>query len=452
MSFIFSSENSVDEKEFSVACEGKLTVFSEAQPNSKVNFSERSVEKLTEPTDIISFDIGIKNMCFCILHPVVNSVGFGSASVKTVNIIDWNIINLMENPETFQQTVEPLCSNCNKKAKFIKQILPRSKSENSPKLHSIESLNLPSQTTANSFSSTLRSDEKINTYYCLKHAKKTNYLLPSKQFTKGSLNKLKKNDLINFCHSKLFFIEPTTNQTIENLSKPQLVDAAVAYFKNSCLLPVSALNSVPYSSSPTPRSDEFQKKKVSGNTDLVEIGWNMKKHLDKIPDSVINNIKYVIIENQISPIANRMKTIQGMLAQYFIMRCDRSIRLTDSQERNVGEDQFTVAGEGKLDKISIHFVSSKNKLKGYISKKEENINDFSGGKAEAKNTECSPKLTEKQKYKQNKNDAIIYCNQILNTNENMNKEWGWTMKMPKKDDYADCFLQGYWFMNEKSLK
>ena len=63
-------------------------------------------------------------------------------------------------------------------------------------------------------------------------------------------------------------------------------------------------------------------KKVAGNTDLVEIGWNMKKHLDKIKDCTMKNIKYVLIENQISPIANRMKTIQGMLAQYFIMRTD----------------------------------------------------------------------------------------------------------------------------------
>ena len=29
---------------------------------------------------------------------------------------------------------------------------------------------------------------------------------------------------------------------------------------------------------------------------------------------------HVIIENQISPIANRMKTIQGMITQYFIMK------------------------------------------------------------------------------------------------------------------------------------
>ena len=33
----------------------------------------------------------------------------------------------------------------------------------------------------------------------------------------------------------------------------------------------------------------------------------------------INKIDYVIIENQIGPLAIRMKTIQGMIVQYFIM-------------------------------------------------------------------------------------------------------------------------------------
>ena len=40
--------------------------------------------------------------------------------------------------------------------------------------------------------------------------------------------------------------------------------------------------------------------------------------MNKLPD--IESITHVFIENQISPIANRMKTIQGMLAQYFIMK------------------------------------------------------------------------------------------------------------------------------------
>jgi hypothetical protein len=351
-----------------------------------------------EPSTIISFDIGIKNMCYCILQP------------EPFTIIDWNILNLLEDPETFQQTVIPLCSTeirstphingllhyCTKKAKYFKQ-----------------------------GSSVL--------YYCQKHAKTSNYFLPSKQFTKGFLNKMKKPDLITYCHSKLLFVDSISKEPLDMLSKPDLVKSALYYLKNNSLVSISEKN---------------PKIKVSGNTDLVEIGWNMKKHLDKIPDSTLKNIKYVIIENQISPIANRMKTIQGMLAQYFMMRCGSGVRIEfvssknklrdspkrsegksrDSPKRSEGEDQFS----------GIHRSEAKEKENYYLEENEE------------KKTEISPMITEKQKYKQNKNDAIAYCSDILDKNENLKKEWGWTMKMVKKDDYADCFLQGYWYMNQFS--
>ena len=47
------------------------------------------------------------------------------------------------------------------------------------------------------------------------------------------------------------------------------------------------------------------------------MGINLKKMDELYKD---DDIDTVIIENQISPIANRMKTLQGMIAQYFIMK------------------------------------------------------------------------------------------------------------------------------------
>ena len=51
---------------------------------------------------------------------------------------------------------------------------------------------------------------------------------------------------------------------------------------------------------------------------MVTLGKNMKGVFDEIMCDV-SGIEIVLIENQISPIANRMKTIQGMIMQYFIM-------------------------------------------------------------------------------------------------------------------------------------
>ena len=98
----------------------------------------------------------------------------------------------------------------------------------------------------------------------------------------------------------------------------------------------------------------------------------MKEKMNLIP--LIDNIHFVIIENQISPIANRMKTIQGMLAQFFIM---------------------------KNDDIHIEFVSSSNKLKQF--------NDL----------KCQNEFIEKNSYKENKKDGIHYCKLILQNNSTL---------------------------------
>ena len=57
-------------------------------------------------------------------------------------------------------------------------------------------------------------------------------------------------------------------------------------------------------------------------------------------------------------------------------------------------------------------------------------------------------------YKQHKKDAIYYTKNILENNDNLNK-WKDIFlyeKKNKKDDLADCFLQGIWYFNEKIKK
>ena len=57
----------------------------------------------------------------------------------------------------------------------------------------------------------------------------------------------------------------------------------------------------------------------ASDVDLITIGRALKSSFDEtFPEDCV--IRRVIIENQISPIANRMKTLQGMIAQYFISK------------------------------------------------------------------------------------------------------------------------------------
>ena len=120
------------------------------------------------------------------------------------------------------------------------------------------------------------------------------------------------------------------------------------------------------------------------HVDLVSIGRMLNKKMTEFVDK--NEIDVVCIENQISPIANRMKTIQGMISQYFIMTSD----------------------------CSIDFVSSINKLK------ELNL--------------------ESSTYSERKKEGIILCKSKI---EDYNKSWvDFFVNSKKKDDLSDCYLQG----------
>lgn len=119
-------------------------------------------------------------------------------------------------------------------------------------------------------------------------------------------------------------------------------------------------------------------------SDLITIGRNIHAQLSKFV------VTHVIIENQMS---DRMKTIQGMIAQHFI-------------------------GKGVE---CIEFVSSANKLKSF---------------QESKST-----------YAKNKKDGVVYCRETLS----MFPRWldFWDSRKGKKDDLADCFLQGIWFWRNR---
>jgi hypothetical protein len=139
----------------------------------------------------------------------------------------------------------------------------------------------------------------------------------------------------------------------------------------------------------------------------------MKRLLDQIQD--IHHITHVIIENQISPIANRMKTLQGMLTQYFIIR-------------------------GRPD-IRIEFISSSNKLKGFNMPSNTIVND---AQPETK--------TLKSEYKKHKTDGIAICREFLEVNHVWNV-WKTHFESfaAKKDDLADSFLQGIWYLKNRKI-
>jgi len=218
--------------------------------------------------------------------------------------------------------------------------------------------------------------------YCLKHSKKQTFLHPTSDLKPSFINKQKIQSLTEIADKyKIKYDKPAKKAILTTLINE--------FILSNCFTPVQKNN--------------------ASKVDLVTIGRNIQHKFDEILCDHLQYINKIIIENQIGPIANKMKTIQGMLSQYFIMRNNN---------------------------IQIDFISASNKLKDYIPTVEE--------KAE------KAEKAEKMDYKQRKKLGIQTTLNIVN-NDFRFKIWSdFLHKHNKKDDLSDCFLQGMWYIKHKN--
>jgi hypothetical protein len=276
---------------------------------------------------LLSFDVGIKNLAYCLLS--INEIKDTNEdnSKHFIEIVKWNIIDLscdhVEEAKT--ESVEKIlkqCSKCKKSATYC------------------------------THSNTMLPEDVVK--FCKKHAEEAQ--LPM--------------------HPKLL------KSNSKNGHTPYIV-------------PLSIIN-----------------KKVSCNKiNIVNLGKNIKCHLDVIFAEHMDKIDAILIENQIGNLAGRMNVLQGMISQYFIMR-------------NI---------------TNIEFISATNKLKLFktvINKKSD-----TGGGSNLDNVLES----EKKLYKMRKDAGKMVCRSLLSFYPKLNV-WITTYDEHKKnDDLADCFLQGYYY-------
>ena len=312
---------------------------------------------------IISIDVGIKNCSFCILTKETNNIKNSIENIENdVLMMDrWDIVDLIDASSSFANNqkkkenpdvtaMQCACINANKKR--CKKVAVYKKQSN---------------------------ENNQENYYCVAHAKKDRYfaandLKPAslkKQSLKGLQSLLQKYDIV---------------APISVKKKSELTDLLGAHHLTHGLF----LINVP------------ETKIACDQVPLQIVGRNILSYFDAVPG--IRDVTHVIIENQIGPLATKMKTVQGMLMQYFIMR-----------DANV----------------CVEFINASNKLKDLDS-----VNLTKETKQE------------KLDYKGRKKQAIAICTNLLSTVPTLAcwKDFFYSCK--KKDDLSDCFLQGIWYLQK----
>jgi hypothetical protein len=353
---------------------------------------------------VLSFDVGMKNLAYCLFQ-----VSDDANNTSDYKVLQWEVINLCT--PIVKKCNNGGLNNCGENAKYCKTIKNTQNGDGEHGEHGEED-----------------DDENEieyieSEYYCNKHAKKCKFKIPPSEL---DITKVKKKKLVDiqgiidkYNIKPIYDIshEPLTSlvyniPNIPNVSIPQINPTIQKRQKNT---KEQMLDMIQHELE-TNYLENIENIRAD-QIDLLTLGKNMMTELDKFINPYTNTntnldsgdigimggldkykIDIVIIENQISTIASRMKTLQGMIAQYFIMR----------------------------GTPCIEFISAANKLKMFMTKK-------------------------KTTYTERKIESVEVTKELLEKLPQFEKYRGCLEKNKKKDDLADCFLQGIYYLTLKKM-
>ena len=392
---------------------------------------------------IISFDVGMKNLAYCVFS-ISDTVAFTGATpselIHQIRIERWDVIDLRfppnlsgtANTEAPPPPPKRTCINDGKLAKWVARptlVAPARPTLVAPSAP-LASASLIPLASVSSLAIGVGGGAVCGVgggavcgpapiLYCAKCAEKSKYIIPSREILPIKrkpelLQKKKLGELMDIkANLSAHLVAQATGGDADaknlKLRKADLVQEIVTILARDYLEP---FDETKYSSYITGTVAPDKPKKANytyaHDLDLITYGRNMMKHLDAIlfteaaAVSVSSPIDMMIIENQISTLASRMKTLQGMITQYFIMK-------------HIPQ---------------IEFISASCKLKLFT---DANLED--GG-------------VNASTYADRKKSGIIVCRSLGEISRKHKSDYVKWMPVfenhKKKDDLADCFLQGLW--------
>ncbi len=387
---------------------------------------------------IISFDVGMKNLAYCVFS-IADNVAFTGATpselIHQIHIERWDVIDLRFPPNLSTEASPPppppppkrTCINDGKLAKWVAQ--PNLGAPSAP-LASVSLFPLASVSHlgicgagvgggvvcgAGAGAGVVCGPPPI--LYCAKCAERSKYIIPSREILPIKrkpelLQKKKLGELMDIKANLSAHLGGGESADAKNLKlrKSDLVQEITTILARDYLEPFDETKYASYIAGAVAPSAKPKKANYTyaHDLDLITYGRNMMKHLDAIlftdpaTAAVVAPIDMMIIENQISTLASRMKTLQGMITQYFIMK-------------HIPQ---------------IEFISASCKLKLFTDANSED-----GG-------------VDASTYADRKKSGILVCRSLGEISRKHHSDYVKWMPVfenhKKKDDLADCFLQGLW--------
>jgi hypothetical protein len=338
---------------------------------------------------IISFDVGIKHLAYCVLTTATEPetpLWGGTQHPDQYQIPYWQIINLLDTPEA--NVSKPVTQTCCANA------LSKTNTKTKSKICQKKALY-----------QTPNSTENPPNYFCKKHAENhPQFKIPNLLPTKTEIAKMSIEDLRNLIQQIENQNQNTNPNKIETFFQTETKENQNHKTKKACIEKIEQLKTTHF----------FQlipqtKKQNASHTSMLVLCQSLYNKFNQLATQ-FENATHVVIENQLGSNATRMMILQGMITMYFTAHISKPI---------------------------IAHVSSSHKLKYAVSIIPHTH---------------QPKEREKTTYKEHKQNAVLYCEQILEMHQQSQTQMFKDLKKnkadeKKRDDLADCFLQGLWYLS-----
>ena len=386
--------------------------------------------------NILSIDVGIKNLSFCFLR--LNNEQSGQN--REIEILKWNTLNLNDTLDTDTEVSVTTA-------------------------------------TATTTACTCKTGCKLKPYYvytqdnnvvyaCKRHYKTV--LEPSRRvfdtkppsYISKVLKTFTAENLRDFCKEYSFTNANEDQSATGNVKsvKQELKLKALTILRTEYVYPISTHASCIYTIQ-FPDQKEEQKQQLqqiqkknknplqkASTVSLVFVGHSLMKQFDELfYNASTHQVDAVVIENQISPIANRMKTVQGMITQYFLMRGvdkEHIIYFSSVQKLKVAPYHFIFHDTSEKN-LGDDDADEVDDIQTYDDRKKAGVacvrKILAGSSTTASTTGSSP--------------FTIKSNECTHSIAKLCSCWLHRFEShKKKDDMADSFLQGLSYIVKTNKK